>query len=260
MNDSFLDTLKKLLTEGDDLIVATLVETLGSAPQEKGAKVIVGKNGLLYGTVGGGKLETQVIKHSISLISDKEIFNDFKEWNLQKDLGMTCGGVTYVYFEKYRSQARWEIAVFGAGHVSQELIRSLVRLDCHVTCIDPRADWLDKLPEDNKLKKIQTENMASQVDLISPNSFVICVTMGHAFDLPILKAAFQRNCFPYIGAIGSDAKSKVMRRDLETQGVTSSQLENFFCPIGENFGNNTPAEITFSIVAQLIKERDKNGS
>jgi xanthine dehydrogenase accessory factor len=257
MNETFLETLKTFLSEGEDLIVATMVDTKGSAPQEKGAKVIVGKNGLLHGTVGGGKIETHVIKYSVNMLSNNAQ-TDFKEWNLQTDIGMTCGGVVSIYFERQKAKHRWDIVVFGAGHVAQELVRSLLRLECSLTCIDPRADWLEKLPEDRKLKKIHVENMASLVNSLPDSTYIVSMTMGHAFDLPILEAAFKRNCFPYIGAIGSLAKSKVLRRDLEARGVSSSQLENFFCPIGENFGNNTPVEIAYSVVAQLIKERDNN--
>lgn len=257
MNEAYLDSLKNFLNLGEDLVVATLVETKGSAPQEKGAKVIVGKTGLLHGTVGGGKIETHVIKWSQAILSEKDKLTDFHEWNLQTDIGMTCGGVVAFYFERIQAKPRWEVAVFGAGHVAQELVRCLLRLDCSVTCIDSRAEWLNRLPEEKNLKKIHVENTASIVNSLSPATFIVSMTMGHAFDLPILEASFQRNCFPYIGAIGSLAKSKVLRRDLIALGVSSSQLENFFCPIGEDFGNNTPVEISYSVVAQLIKERDK---
>ena len=39
----------------------------------------------------------------------------------------------------------WHIVVFGAGHVSQALIRLLLTLDCRVTCLDSRSQWLDRL-------------------------------------------------------------------------------------------------------------------
>ena len=77
---------------------------------------------------------------------EKDDAFDFAEWNLQKDVGMTCGGVVSMFFENMLPKARWKIAVFGAGHVSQELIPLLLKLDCDVSCADPLIYWLNKLP------------------------------------------------------------------------------------------------------------------
>ena len=44
------------------------------------------------------------------------------EWNLQRDVGMTCGGAVQLLLECYNLR-RWHIVVFGAGHVAQALTR-----------------------------------------------------------------------------------------------------------------------------------------
>lgn len=58
---------------------------------------------------------------------------------------MTCGGVVTLLFEPF-GPAPWRIALFGAGHVAQAVARLLVPLDCQVEVIDPRPEWLAKLP------------------------------------------------------------------------------------------------------------------
>ncbi len=256
MNKEFLNALNEHQNAGNDLIIVTLIHFKGSAPQIAGAKIIVGKCGLLYGTVGGGKVETKAIEFSMQMLeqSAKEI--DFVEWNLQSDVGMTCGGVVAFSFEKLIMSADWDIAVFGAGHVAQELIRSLIRLDCNILCVDPRPEWLAKLPAHPRLKKIISENMADNIAELNPKTFIVSMTMGHAFDLPILTEALKRHCFPYIGAIGSKSKAAVLKRDLQAAGVKPDSLEKLICPIGEDFGKNTPVEIAVSITAQLLKVRD----
>jgi xanthine dehydrogenase accessory factor len=35
------------------------------------------------------------------------------------------------------------------------------------------------------------------------------------------------------------------------------QRKDFHCPLGEDFGSNAPAEIALSMIAQLLRERDK---
>ena len=100
--------------------------------------------------------------------------------------------------------------------------------------------------------------MKDVVATLKPGTFIASMTMGHAFDLPVLTAALERNVFPYIGVIGSDQKAAVIRSDLKKHGFAQEMIDKVFCPIGEPLGKNTPVEITISIVAQLLKERDKS--
>ena len=253
--NKIIESILKYQQEGKSFVVVTLVNTKGSAPQEIGAKIIVGTEGYLAGTVGGGKVEERVIAHSKELLEGSEKF-DYKNWNLQTDIGMTCGGVVSFFFEKIQAKPTWEVAVFGAGHVAQELVRVLLKLECSVTCADPRVEWLDKLPEHHNLVKIHTSEMKEVVAQLNPNTFITSMTMGHAYDLPILAEAMDRNVFPYIGVIGSDSKALVLKNDLRKKGCDEELISKLHCPIGEKFGNNTPVEIALSIAAQLIKSRD----
>lgn len=257
MNDEFLIQLSRLKEAGTAVVVVTMVKVRGSAPQEIGARIIVAKDGLVFGTVGGGKLEEKAIAHAKSILT-QELKYDFSEWNLQTDVGMTCGGVVGLFFEKILPISEWKIAIFGAGHVAQELVRLLLRLDCEITCIDPRLEWLDKLPEHARLKKIHTDDMSSVVKKLSVKTFVASMTMGHAYDLPILIEALGNFNYPYVGVIGSESKALVLRNDLAKNGIDKDKIKKLHCPIGERIGNNHPAEIAVSIVAQLLKVRDSS--
>jgi len=99
--------------------------------------------------------------------------------------------------------------------------------------------------------------MLEVVKTLDPNTFIASMTMGHAYDLPILVEAMTHHKFPYIGVIGSDSKARVLRSDLKKNGVDEISITKLHCPIGEPFGNNRPVEIAISIVAQLIMERDQ---
>ena len=57
--------------------------------------------------------------------------------------------------------------------------------------------------------------------------------------------------------IGSLAKRKIVEAELKDLGVEESTFSKFVCPIGEKIGNNSPIEISYSIVAQLLKKRDE---
>jgi xanthine dehydrogenase accessory factor len=258
INDELISKINELKESGEDFVLITLVNARGSAPQVVGAKMLVSAQGLKWGTVGGGKLEKTAIEKAQKMLTQK-VISEFVEWNLQTDIGMTCGGVVSLYLEKFyvsnSSKGIWSIAVFGAGHVAQELVPLLLKLDCQVFWIDSRREWLDKIASNSRLVKIETENLASALESLPENTFIASMTMGHAFDLPILKDAFLKHSFPYVGVIGSESKSRVLKNDLLSAGVDKILLEQLHCPIGEDFGNNTPVEIAFSIVAQLLKLR-----
>jgi xanthine dehydrogenase accessory factor len=81
------------------------------------------------------------------------------------------------------------------------------------------------------------------------------MTMGHAFDLPILEEALKKNHFPFLGVIGSKIKRVNLEKDLKARGVQGPM--SFYCPLGEDFGSNAPIEIALSMTAQLLRHRDQ---
>lgn len=143
----FVERLAELARSHEAFVSVTMVEAVGSTPQDAGSKMLVTAEGLAFGTVGGGKVEHKAIGHAQQMLaqrgSDAQA-NELVEWNLQRDVGMTCGGVVKLYFETY-NHCDWRVVVFGAGHVAGALIQCLSLLDCQVTCVDPRQEWLDKI-------------------------------------------------------------------------------------------------------------------
>jgi len=248
--------IASLDSESKCFCVATLVNTLGSAPQDQGAKIIVFPDGSIEGTIGGGKLENYTIQKSIELLGESNVESFlFSTINLQKDIGMTCGGVASIFFEVYNRNP-WNITVFGAGHISQSLCRFLVKLKCNLTIVDNRKEWLDKFEDiSSEVKLVHLENMQDYIERIPRNSFVVLMTMGHGKDVPILKEILLKKIkFPFLGVIGSIAKRNNMEKELKECGVTEF---DFICPLGANIGDNSPPEISMSIIAQLLEFKDK---
>jgi xanthine dehydrogenase accessory factor len=237
-----------------------MVQAIGSTPQDAGSKMLVTAAGLHSGTIGGGRVELKSIEHARSMLAqpaNQTPLTELVEWNLKRDVGMTCGGSVKLFFETY-NHSDWRIVVFGAGHVASAVIECLAPLDCHVTCVDSRAEWLDRIPSRGRLRKMHSAEPRTLVPDLSGDSFVICMTMGHATDRPILEEIFRLNRqFPFLGVIGSKAKRAVLVKELSAAGISKTECEAFHCPIGLDLGTNQPGEIAISVVAQLIRERDK---
>jgi xanthine dehydrogenase accessory factor len=260
----FWQAANELIESGTAFTVVTMIACRGHVPQDVGAKAIITSTGLHQGTVGGGKVEARAIEHAQALLFERSN-KGFKErqpqvltWNLTSDIGMTCGGEVTFLFEVHDSKCR-RIALFGAGHVAQALVRTLANLDFHVTCFDSRADWIERLPKSRKLTTVLASDLPAQVAALSANYFFIVMTQGHATDLPILRRIFELHpdAF-YVGVMGSDLKAKKIRHDLLENGIGSGLVQKLRSPIGLPIGGNRPYEIAISVVAELLQEKDES--
>lgn len=255
-----IERLADMAAEGKPFVLVTLAEAVGSTPQDAGTKMLVDASGLRFGTVGGGKVEHQAIAAAKAILLDPTAKPcTLVEWNLKRDVGMTCGGTVKLLFEAYHIHP-WRVVVFGAGHVAQALVRCLLLLDCTVVCIDPRCDWLDRLPESARLERVKLAEPRDFVPRLTATDYVVCMTMGHATDLPVLEAIVKAGLEPaYVGVIGSRAKREVLRKDLEAAGVSAAAVEQVRCPIGLPIGGNQPGEIAVSIAAEILQLRTQPG-
>ncbi len=258
---TFYEHLVALESSATPFVLVTLVEALGSVPQDTGAKMLVTAAGLHTGTIGGGRVEAQALALAQEILTDPTSTRArprFVSWTLKGDVGMTCGGAVKLYFEPHLATA-WPIAIFGAGHIAQALLPVLLPLPCSLTIYDTRPAWLEKLPRARHLRAVQLADLAPAVDTLPPETFVLCMTQGHRTDRPVLHRALATRTFPFIGVIGSDAKAAVLRRELIADGLAPALAEKFHCPVGLPFGTNHPHEIALSIAAQLLTERDRLG-
>lgn len=262
LSTAFLKGIEKLQDKNAAFCVVTIVDGRGSLPQVIGAKAIFTNEGLFLGTVGGGRIEARCQAKAVELLRHhRAVDTHFQRWNLQKHVGMTCGGEVALFFEVHRPELAWNIVIFGAGHVSQKLCRFLVELDCHVTCVDTRAEWLQKLPRSDRLRTCHVNDYKDGVDQIVQESCVILMTMGHNSDVPVLLEIEKSNLrLPYIGVIGSGSKCRMLKTELRNAGVSSEYIDRITCPIGDKVGNNTPPEIAIGVISQLLRlRRSANG-
>jgi xanthine dehydrogenase accessory factor len=241
---------------GETCVVVTVLGARGSVPGQPGAKAVVTAAGLIHGTLGGGRVEARAMAEAGMLLAGGD---DCVErcWNLQQDVGMTCGGEMRFLFEVVRSLPAWHVVIFGAGHVAQALSRLLATLCCRVDVVDPRAEWIGKLATSARVRGHLTRGYEDGLAMVEEGSFVVCVTQGHRTDRPVLRELLGRATpLPFVGVIGSAAKRAVLRRELLEDGVDPERVEAMVCPVGLPIGGNDPAEIAISIAAQLLQRRD----
>ncbi len=251
-------SIQDLIQKHINFVSVVIVDMQGSAPQEPGSKMLVTASctdSPLEGTIGGGKLELFAIEQAKLMLAQRGSSTQTMTLNLQTDVGMTCGGVVQLFFEAYHHD-QWHIAVFGAGHVAQALIPLLLTLSCRVHCFDERKKWMDQLPDSPALQKIHEPASSDNLKNLPPDCYFISVTQGHCEDAKILAQLLQVRTPPYVGVIGSDSKAVLLKKELKQMGIDAQSVENIHCPIGMPIGDDIPAEIAISIVAQLLAVRD----
>ncbi len=252
---NYYKNLLKLLSDNEPVVQVSIVEKNHSIPSHIGSKMLVTTSGLADGTIGGGGLEKKAIEHALNLIKKQDV-PQFVEWNLYEDIGMECGGEVKLFFE-ILNDTSWEIVLFGAGHVTQAITDSLVKLDCKITCVDYRDEWLDKLPDSPKVSRVKVQDMTDYVDELSPNAFVLIMTPGHEMDWPILEKCLKSGKdFPYLGVIGSKSKIPWLKDQITKAGLSDDYFDKFICPVGLILGTKKPVEIAVSVVAQLMQIRN----
>ena len=92
--------ISEKLSAGEDLVLVTVIASSGATPRGAGARMLVGKEGRLCGTIGGGAVEYRSQQMAAKVLEDKRSFEH--GFNLTKDdvqkLGMICGGAVSVFF------------------------------------------------------------------------------------------------------------------------------------------------------------------
>ena len=257
MSEVLKEALKRI-DKGETIALVTMVETKGSTPREVGAKMVVGKDGLIAGTIGGGVTEARVIEEAKQAM--KEGKGRFLVYHLTKeaaalDEGAICGGDMKVFIDIL--QPKEEVLIFGAGHIAVYVSKLMKMIGFKVTVIDDREGFADKerFPEADEIIAEDIKKALSQLK-ITPSTYIIVVTRGHLKDEEALGSVIRSNA-AYIGMIGSRKKNATVFQHLEEQGVSAQELKKIHAPIGIDIGAQTPEEIAVSIIAEIIQVRRK---
>ena len=103
LNYTILEEAISWIESGQQVALATVVETWGSSPFQIGSKMIINEKGNFLGSVSGGCVETSVINECLELIKNKNSFKkinfkvtDKNAWNV----GLACGGEMTVFIEQ----------------------------------------------------------------------------------------------------------------------------------------------------------------
>lgn len=253
------EELVKVISRGEQAVLATVISSKGSAPRGAGAKMLIKEDETFVGTIGGGGVEHQIRQKAIEIMKSGQ--SQVASFDLSgKDCvaQMICGGQMEVFLEPILPAET--LYLCGAGHISQSTAAMGKTLGFRVVVIDPRPDFnnADRFPTADSLV-VEDYAIAIPKLNIDENSYIIIYTPGHIQDEQSLYFAAGTKA-KYIGMIGSKKKVKEVKERLLQKGVTQENLNRVYTPIGLEIGAETPEEIAVSILAEIVKVRRGGGN
>ncbi len=148
------------------------------------------------------------------------------------------------------------LIICGGGHVAREVAALAAHLDFQVTVLDDRADLVtaERFPTAEQIICDSYDNLENYLE---PGACYVVVTPDHKADLFCVSKILPTQ-YAYLGMIGSKKKVAATFENLRRANFTEEQIETIFAPIGLPIGAVTPAEIAFSILAQVIQEKNRS--
>lgn len=252
VNDiALFEEILRLTSMGSGSVLATVIESAGSAPRKVGAKMLVRGDGSVMGSVGGGRVEQEVIAAALAALQDtRPRTMDFR---LTEQYGHVCGGSMRIYLDPTMVESR--LVIIGAGHVGTALTALARFAGYHVTVVDERRTYADpkRLPEAHQIFAATPARAFRRIAVNAATAIVIA-TPDFEQDFAAVRAALK-TAAGYIGLIGSARKRDVLTETLAREGYAADQIARVTIPTGLAINAETPQEIAVSIIAQLIQQR-----
>lgn len=246
--------IEEALERGEAVALVTILKTQGSTPRKAGAKMVVGRDGRLRGTVGGGCVESDIFWHARRVIETRKCEILDYDYNADdEENGLICGGKITVFIEPVLPPPR--VVVVGAGHIAMPLSRIAKIAGFEVVVLDDRIKYAnrERFPDADVVEAGPIAELAKKFTL-GDNAYVVIVTRGHTSDEEALRA-FIEHPAAYVGLIGSVTKVEKIFKRLESDGVPREKLDEVHSPMGLDLGGSSPGEIAVSIVAEILAVR-----
>lgn len=267
-------TALRWLAAGRAAVVVEVRDAKGSVPRGDGTRMLVAADDVV-GTIGGGHLELRAITDARALMARGlgsagpgdpargPVPAVTQRVALGPSLGQCCGGALTLFLtplhgacpaEWAAPRPRFELQLYGAGHVGRAIVNLLAGVACRVQWIDERESEFPAPRLPPHIQVVCVEPVQAEVDQAAPGTFFLVLTHSHDLDMAITQAILARGDFGYFGLIGSQTKRARFEHRLLERGVSPQLLGRMVCPIGvPGITGKEPEVIAVAVVAQLLQ-------
>lgn len=243
------DALAKARAQGRRVVLVTVLDVAGDAPSHPGAKLVVGEEGVMAGTLGCSEFDTggqEVAAEALVVGEPVRRRLTFDQHGRERALEL--------FAEVHDPEPA--LVVLGSTPVARAVVRvarvagrrvTLVAVGGHTDVppgVEVKADdparYLLAAPPGPQDSVLITDHDAPWVD-------------------EVLRVALASDA-PFVGMLGSRRHAPDAVRRLRRAGVPERHVARLRAPVGLDIGSRGPGEIAVSIVAEVIAaERGRDG-
>lgn len=267
MPRDLLDEAQRLRQARHPFALATVVAAQQPASGTPGARAIVLPDGQVQGWIGGHCAQPTVIRQALAALAEgtARLVVITPNAPLEEDhpsggaagtagqtglvrVAMTCAGQgeLHIFIEPFLPRA--ELVVVGTSPVAQALARLGVLLEFEVWACDDTASMETFAEADRLIPSLDA--LAPQ---LSPRSYVVVATIG-AYDEAAVQVALESPA-SYVGLVASQRRFAAVRDYLRDRGLSDERVARLKRPKGTAGQAVLPAEIAFSVMAELVEVR-----
>ncbi|HKJ38175.1 MAG TPA: XdhC family protein [Anaerolineales bacterium] len=253
---SIYQALSELEENNESASLCTVTKSEGSTPRHVGSKMLVYADGKFIGTVGGGELESRVIKSALeSLKSGEAQTLSYTMADPSRGDPGVCGGTVEVFVEPILPPAT--VVVIGGGHVGKAVVYLAKWLGFRVVVSDDRQEFCnpESVPGADAYYPVEMGKLAENLKVTS-QTYLVVTSRGSAIDAKGLPSLLDSDA-AYIGVIGSKRRWLTTVKALKEQGVVDELISKVHSPMGLELNAETPEEIAVSIMAEILMLKDK---
>lgn len=252
---SVFETLRDCLRRSEPAGLATIVEGRGI-----GGKLLIRPGHEPLGALGDPELDRIVARDARAELDAGR--TGTRRYGLQGqtlDSDQAEGETVMVFIESFAPPPH--MIIFGAVDFTAALAKVAKILGFTVTVCDARKVFATtrRFPMADRVVVDWPDRLLERVgDELGGRDAVCVLTHDPKFDVPAIVGALASSV-GYIGVMGSRKTHERRLERLTEAGVTASQLDRVFAPIGIDIGARTPEETAVSICAEIIARRTGRG-
>jgi xanthine dehydrogenase accessory factor len=142
------------------------------------------------------------------------------------------------------------LMIVGAVHIAQQLVPMARALGHDVVIIDPRSAFAtEERFGDAAISREWPDDALPRIG-IDARTALIALTHDPKIDDPALILALSSDAF-YVGALGSRKTHAKRVERLRKAGISETNIEHIYAPIGLDIGAQGAPEIALSIMAEI---------
>ncbi len=216
-----------------------------------GARLVVHPDGRTEAGLGDDHLD-DVARHRahMAMAAGASQMLELREYRVLRGQDPNLG--TRAFVEVLRPPLR--LVICGAGHDAIPLVAAGAGLGWRVEVVDDRASFLtpDRFPQAERLIRTAPAEAAKAAGA-DGNTYVVVMSHNFLRDQDYLRS-FLFNPVAYVAMLGPRARLDQLLAGLASEGrtPTAGMLDGVYGPAGVDIGAESPEEIAWSIVAEIL--------